>query len=344
VHVTHGQADEDRALWDRYDVALLDLDGVVYVGEDAVEHADRALADARARGMRLAFVTNNASRPPLAVAEHLASLGVPAHEDEVVTSAQAAARVVAERVPPGSAVLVVGGAGLEVALRERGLVPVRSATESPAAVAQGYHPDVGWRDLAEGAYALATGVPWVASNTDLTLPTPRGPAPGNGTLVGVLRTATGREPVVAGKPEPPMHREAMIRTGARRPLVVGDRLDTDVEGATRAGVDSLLVLTGVTTAVDLVRASPPQRPTYVSADLRGLARPGRALSVAAGADQRGSWSAVVESGRLRLVQVGEPDDDGLDALRAACGAVWSEPDPGTVDGVEDTLARAGVLA
>ncbi|HSK55371.1 MAG TPA: HAD-IIA family hydrolase [Jiangellales bacterium] len=348
MHPSDGQADQDRPLWDLYDVALLDLDGVVYVGDDAVGHAGRALAQARGRGMRLAFVTNNASRPPAAVAEHLASLGVPAHAEEVVTSAQAAARVVAEQVPPGSAVLVVGGPGLEAALREQGLVPVRSATESPAAVAQGYHPDVGWRDLAEGAYALAAGVPWVASNTDLTIPTPRGPAPGNGTLVGVLRAATGREPVVAGKPEPPMHREAMIRTRSRRPLVVGDRLDTDVEGATRAGVDSLLVLTGVTTSVDLVRAPPPRRPTFVSEDLRGLARAARGLGVAAGADRRGSWTASVESGRLRLEQAGdeasggdEAGRDPLDALRAACGAMWAEIDPGAVDGVADALARAG---
>ena len=332
---------DDVPLQQAYDVALLDLDGVVYVGEDPVPHAGAALDAARAAGMRLAFVTNNASRTPATVAQQLASMGVPAHEDEVVTSAQAAARVVADLVPPGSAVLVVGGAGLEEALRERGLVPVRSATEAPAAVAQGYHPDVGWRDLAEGAYALATGVPWVASNTDLTIPTPRGPAPGNGTLVGVLRTATGREPVVAGKPEPPMHREAMIRTRADRPLVVGDRLDTDIEGAIAAGVDSLLVLTGVTGAAGMVRAPVGLRPTYVAEDLRALALPRSAVLVGAGVRRVAGWEAGVRDRRLWLERPSDPAADRLDGLRAVCGAVWELDDPAAVDGVEDVLSGLG---
>ncbi|HSK25862.1 MAG TPA: HAD-IIA family hydrolase [Jiangellales bacterium] len=332
---------DDVPLQQAYDVALLDLDGVVYVGEDPVPHAGAALDAARAAGMRLAFVTNNASRTPATVAQQLASMGVPAHEDEVVTSAQAAARVVADLVPPGSAVLVVGGAGLEEALRERGLVPVRSATEAPAAVAQGYHPDVGWRDLAEGAYALATGVPWVASNTDLTIPTPRGPAPGNGTLVGVLRTATGREPVVAGKPEPPMHREAMIRTRADRPLVVGDRLDTDIEGAIAAGVDSLLVLTGVTGAAGMVRAPVGLRPTYVAEDLRALALPRSAVLVGAGVRRVAGWEAGVRDRRLWLERPSDTAADRLDGLRAVCGAVWELDDPAAVDGVEDVLSGLG---
>ncbi|MGH8826024.1 MAG: HAD-IIA family hydrolase, partial [Jiangellaceae bacterium] len=254
-----------------YDVALLDLDGVVYVGAEPVAHAPESLRAARVAGMHLAFVTNNAARTPEVVAEHLTSIGVNASSDEVVTSAQAAARVLDELLPAGSRVLVVGGDGLVAALAERGLTPVTSADADPAAVVQGFAPDVSWRLLAEGSYAVAAGLPWVASNVDRTIPTARGRAPGNGALVDAVRAATGREPVVAGKPEPPMHRETVLRTGARHPLVVGDRLDTDIEGANRAGVDSLLVFTGVTDPAELISAPPLLRPTYIGLDLRALA-------------------------------------------------------------------------
>ncbi|MCD0484639.1 HAD-IIA family hydrolase [Streptacidiphilus sp. ASG 303] len=315
-----------RPLAEEYDTALLDLDGVVYAGPHAVDHAVEALEAARRAGMRLAYVTNNASRPPQAVADHLTELGVPAEASEVVTSAQAAARLVAEKVPAGSAVLVVGGRGLEEALEERGLRPVRSLDDGPAAVVQGYDPSVGWQHLAEAAYAVARGLPWVASNTDLTIPTARGTAPGNGTLVAAVRTATGTEPEVAGKPLPPMHRETVIRTGAERPLVVGDRLDTDIEGAANGGVDSLLVLTGVTTAAQLLAAPPVHRPTYVAADLRALltAQP-EVSSEAGGAYRCGGWTASVGGdGRLRLDGGGDP----YDGLRALCAAAWTAADGG----------------
>lgn len=322
-----------------YDVALLDLDGVVYVGAHAVPHAETALAESRKVGMRLAFVTNNAARSPHVVAEHLSSLGIAAATHEVVTSAQAAARLVADAVPAGSRVLVVGGEGLVDALAEQGLVAVSSADDQPEAVVQGFHPDVGWRLLAEGAYALADGLPWVASNVDPTLPTPRGRAPGNGTLVAVLRTVTGREPTVAGKPEPPMHREAVLRTGASRPLVVGDRLDTDIEGAHRAGVDSLLVFTGVTDPAEVVLADSHHRPTYLGEDLRTLLDTPGTASVTVGGTVHGSWAATVRGGRVEL----EPleSDAGprrIDALRALCGAVWMADRP--VDGLDAALEKA----
>ncbi|RIQ16046.1 HAD-IIA family hydrolase, partial [Jiangella rhizosphaerae] len=295
--------DAVQSLTQTYDVALLDLDGVVYIGAHPVPHAPESLQRARAAGMRLAFVTNNASRPPERVAAHLTEIGVEARADEVVTSAQAAARLLAEQLPSGSKVLVVGGEGLDVALREQDLVPVSGADDGPVAVVQGFSPTVDWPMLAEGTYAVASGLPWVATNTDPVVPTDRGRAPGNGTLVDAIRTATGREPVVAGKPEPPMHREAMLRSGATRPLVVGDRLDTDVEGANAADADSLLVLTGVTDPIDLVFAPPRLRPTYVGHDLRALQEPGEALSVRAGAAKVGDWQAVVDGGALRLTRV-----------------------------------------
>src|SRR5882724_3016584 len=245
-----------------YDAALLDLDGVVYVGGRAVPGAAEALGKASAGGMRLAFVTNNASRSPSAIAAQLTSLGVPATAADVVTSAQAAARLLAERLPAGAPVLVVGAIGLRIALRQRGLRPVSTAAERPLAVAQGYTPDLSYGLLAEAALAIRAGAWYVATNADATLPTPRGPQPGNGSLVQVLVHATGQEPVVAGKPEPPLHAESVQRVGATRPLVVGDRLDTDIEGAVRGGADSLLVLTGVSRPADAIRAEPRRRPTY----------------------------------------------------------------------------------
>ena len=331
------------SLAETYDVALLDLDGVVYVGAHPVQHAARALATARASGMRLAFVTNNAARPPGRVADHLTSLGIAARDAEVVTSAQAAARVLAEMLPVGARVLVVGGEGLIAALRERGLTPVADAAADPVAVVQGFHPDVGWRLLAEGCYAVAAGVPWVASNVDRTIPTPRGTAPGNGTLVDAVRAATGREPVVAGKPEPPMHREAVLRTVAEKPLVVGDRLDTDIEGARRFGVDSLLVLTGVTSPGDLVNAPPERRPTYVAKDLRALNEAPDGLIVRPGVVRRGRYVSAVERGRVTVQPSGELDGAStMDALRAICGAVWAaDVDTGPVAGIEEALAGVG---
>lgn len=315
-------AGSEAALCTRHDIALLDLDGVLYVGRDAVPGAAEAVAGARAAGMGVAFVTNNAARTPDTVATHLTELGIPAEPDAVVTSAQAAATLVAAAVPPGSAVLVVGGEGLDVALSDRGFRPVRTWCERPAAVVQGFAPEVGWRLLAEGTFAVRSGLPWIASNLDSTVPTQQGLAPGNGALVDVVAAATGRRPVAAGKPETPLHDEAVRRTGARDPLVVGDRLDTDVEGANRAGVASLLVLTGVATATDLVLAGPAHRPTYVSRDLATglLATHPSVVRAEAGAWTCGGWACTLTDGRIDLTGEG----DGLDGLRALCVAWWTD--------------------
>ncbi|MFD5427086.1 HAD-IIA family hydrolase [Streptomyces sp. NPDC127084] len=310
-----------RALSGAYDTALLDLDGVVYAGGKAIPHAVDALGAARAGGMHLAYVTNNALRTPDAVALHLTELGVPAEAADVVTSAQAVARLIADQVPAGARVLVVGGEGLRVALSERGLVPVESADDDPAAVVQGYGgPELAWGRFAEACYAIARGVPWFASNTDLTIPSARGIAPGNGAAVEVVRIATGAEPQVAGKPLPPMHRETVLRTGAERPLVVGDRLDTDIEGAFNGGVDSLLVLTGVTDPARLLAARPEHRPTYVDADLRGLLPGQPEVGDDAGAFGCRGWRASVRGGALEL----EGEGEALDGLRALCAAAWTE--------------------
>ncbi|WP_093801512.1 HAD hydrolase-like protein [Streptomyces sp. Wb2n-11] len=329
-----------RALREAYDTALLDLDGVVYAGGEAIAHAVDALRVARQGGMHLAYVTNNALRTPDAVAGHLTELGVPAEAGDVITSAQAVARLIADQIPQGARVLVVGGDGLRIALRERGLVPVESADDGPVAVAQGYGgPDMSWGRLAEASYAVARGLPWFASNTDLTIPSPRGIAPGNGAAVEVVRIATGAEPQVAGKPLPPMHRETILRTGAERPLVVGDRLDTDIEGANAGGVDSLLVLTGVTDAAQLLAAAPKYRPTYVDADLRGLLTGQPEVSGADGGFTCGGWTASVRGEALVI----DGEGAALDGLRALCAAAWTYAGDGEC-GLDagKALARVGL--
>ncbi|MGW7453781.1 HAD-IIA family hydrolase [Streptomyces sp. NPDC054787] len=336
-------AASERSLHQAYDTALLDLDGVVYAGGEAIAHAVDSLAAARADGMHLAYVTNNALRTPDAVAEHLSELGVPTEAGEVITSAQAVARLIADQVEPGSKVLVIGGEGLRVALRERGLVPVESADEEGlAAVVQGYGgPELAWGRFAEASYAINRGVPWYASNTDLTIPGARGIAPGNGAAVEVVRIATGAEPQVAGKPLPPMHRETVLRTGARRPLVVGDRLDTDIEGAFNGDVDSLLVLTGVTDAEQLVRAEPRHRPTYVDRDLRGLLTGQPAVEPDGDGFRCGGWTAVAPAGGA--LELRGEDGDPLDGLRALCAAAWTAAGDGvcTADAAK-ALARLGL--
>ncbi len=266
-----------------HDVALLDLDGVVYVGKGAVPHAAAALDSAFAQyGMRSVFVTNNAARPPEAVAAHLVELGVRAEPGDVVTSAQAGARMLAERLPAGSRVLCIGGPGVPAALVERGLTPVESADDDPVAVIQGFGPKVGWKQLAEGTLAIERGLLWVATNVDATIPSPRGRVLGNGSLVAALRHATGAEPLVAGKPLPPLMRESVDRAGASSPIVVGDRLDTDIEGANATGIPSVLVLTGVTDWPDLIGVEPKFRPTYLDFDLRSLLRPQPPVTVEPG--------------------------------------------------------------
>jgi glycerol-1-phosphatase len=259
------------ALLDRYDLIILDLDGVVVLGDHPVPGAPEALATLRAMGKKMRFVTNNASRTAAEVASLLTAAGVPAQASEVLTSAGAAAALLAERFPPGSPILVVGAPALRAEVEAVGLAAVSNADSSPAAVVQGYGPNVGWTDLAEACVAVRAGALWMATNTDRTLPTQRGPLPGNGALVAALATALQRQPdLVVGKPQPGLFLAAAKDVGATGTLVVGDRLDTDIAGAHRAGMDSLLVLTGVATAAEAAAAEPEQIATYVATDLSGL--------------------------------------------------------------------------
>ena len=360
-----------QPLSEHYDAALLDLDGVVYLGGRPIAGAADALTEAAKRGMKLAYVTNNASRSPHAIAAQLAGMGVRATATDIVTSAQAAAHVLADRLPAGAPVLVVGGMGLRLALRERGLRPVSTAADRPLAVVQGYSPDISYGLLAEATLALNAGAFYVASNADPTLPTARGLQPGNGSLVEVLVHATGREPVVAGKPEPPLHAESVQRVGAQRPLVVGDRLDTDIEGAVRGGADSLLVLTGVTGPADLLLAGPQHRPSYVAADLAGLNASHPEIRSEGGRFSCGGWTVAVAGAEPppredprpgadpRPVAVAGTHDvsagrwltvsgagSWIDGLRTLCAAAWSAGGAAgrPADGRQQRLAAEAAIA
>jgi HAD superfamily hydrolase (TIGR01450 family) len=256
------------------------------------------------------------------VAEHLRKLGVAARDEDVVTSAQAAARLLADDLDEGDPVFVIGGAGLWQALEERGLRPVSSADDEPRAVVSGFSADLRWGTVAEGAILVRDGVRWVACNTDRTVPTPRGPGPGNGILVGAVQDFAGVEPVVAGKPEPPLFEETVRRVGGDRPLVVGDRVDTDIDGAHKAGLDSLLVLTGVTGLEELVRIPVGSRPTYLAPTLSGLNGRHPAPDVEGGECRLGGWRATVAADRVAVAGEG----DVADWWRVVAGAAWRHLD------------------
>ncbi|MCY1137948.1 HAD-IIA family hydrolase [Actinoplanes sp. Pm04-4] len=303
-----------------YDLVIFDLDGVVYLIDEPIAGAVEAVGKLRDRKTPVAYATNNASRRAADVAAKLTGMGVPAEPAEVLTSAGASATVLAEKLPAGSPVLVVGADALRDEVREAGLTPVESADDEPAAVVQGYGPDVGWRVLTEAALAVRAGALWVATNTDRTLPSPRGPLPGNGSLVAVVRTALDRDPdVVVGKPGPALFTTAASQSHARHPLAVGDRLDTDIQGAVAAGLDSLLVLTGVSGPADLLAADESSRPTYVASDLSGLFGPADEVRVPLEADEAGGWRLTRDGDTAKLDGSGDP----VVALRLLCAATWS---------------------
>ncbi|BCJ30285.1 HAD-IIA family hydrolase [Actinocatenispora sera] len=312
-----------QSLVSAFDLVLLDLDGVVYLGDRVVPAAVESLGQVRDLGVAVQFVTNNARRTAGEVAERLRKLGVDAAGDEVVTSAQGAAGLLAQRYPAGSRVLVVGSSALAGEVRGAGLVPTDTAGERPVAVVQGYAPELGWPQLAEAAVAIRNGADWIATNLDATLPSERGPLPGNGSLVAAVAATLGRQPdLVVGKPEPELFELAVRRSAARRPLVVGDRLDTDIEGANRAGLPSLAVLTGVTTPAELIAAPPQVRPSYVAADLSGLVAPRREpVSDDAGV-RVGGWQVRYAGGAVELTATDADPGAGIDALTALCAAVW----------------------
>ncbi len=329
-------------LLESYDLTMFDLDGVVYVSGRAIDGVAERLQRVRDAGVHLAFVTNNASRTPEKVAANLTKLGVAATAADVVTSAQAAARVIKDRFGPGARVLLLGGAGLEAALAAEGLEVTQEPSEA-AAIVSGYGPDVLWKDIMRAATLIRDGLPYVASNTDLTIPTDYGLAPGHGVLVRTLSEFAGVEPIVAGKPARPLMDETIRRVGGDRPLMVGDRLDTDIEGAHAVDVDSLLVMTGVTHLAELVAATEQLRPSYISPDLEGLFEPHPVPEQHEQGAQLGGWQANVEQGVLDVRGDGSPADwwrvvavaswAALDATGSVVDATGLRP-PVTSDRVE----------
>src|SRR5690606_12765291 len=313
------------------DALLADLDGVVYKGAAAIPHAVESLNTA-AGLMRVGYVTNNASRLPASVADQLCGFGLSVAAEDVVTSPQAAVRMLAELVPAGATVFVVGGEGLTRAVADAGFLVTDSAIDHPAAVVQGFAPDVGWVHLAEASFALQRtgagvpdgGIPWVATNTDWTLPVDRGLAPGNGTLVSAVHLAVGRLPVVAGKPESPIFEEAARRFSATHPLFLGDRLDTDIMGANRAGMPSVLVLTGVDGPKQVLAADAKSRPTFVIDDLRQLFEPYPQATEKV--DRSGARLVTVGKAVVRMsgttVRVERAGKRRIDLLRAGTAAIW----------------------
>lgn len=317
----------------RYRGLICDLDGVVYRGAAPVPGAVKTLNRLTEDGMPVVFATNNASRPPSAVGDHLVELGIRQDGWSVVTSSEAAAAFLAERLATRTPVLAVGGPGVAQALAAAGLTPVRCAElgdRSVEAVVQGLGTDVTWHELAEVGYLAQSGVTWVATNLDASLPTSRGPAPGNGTLVAAVRATTTAEPHVVGKPGAALFDLARHRLGTAHAstIVCGDRLDTDIAGANAAGLDSILVLSGATGLRDLACAPPGTRPTYIAADLTGLLEPGLPLHAAPDdrvvltSDGRVHVEAGADPGRL-LQSVVTTAWAGRDADRLVCDQAGS---------------------
>jgi HAD superfamily hydrolase (TIGR01450 family) len=315
---------------DGVDLVLADLDGVVYKGAGAIPFAVDSINRA-SETARVGYITNNASRTDASVAEHLSSLGLTVSPTDVVTSPQAAVRLLADLIPAGATVLVIGGEGLTHEVSKAGFVVTRSAEDDPAAVIQGFSPAVGWEHLAEAAFALQgehSERPWVATNTDWTIPVARGIAPGNGTLVSAVHTAIGRLPVVAGKPETPMFTLAVERFGAKKVLVIGDRLDTDILGANRAGLDSVHVLTGIDGAKQVLAAAEKERPTYILSDLRELHEP---YPETKESEKKGSVFTEVGGATVKrtgdLIEIVKPGKNRIDLVRAGAAAIWNSGIP-----------------
>ncbi|ORW70201.1 HAD family hydrolase [Mycobacterium saskatchewanense] len=320
----------------QYDCLLIDLDGTVFRGAQPTTGAVQSLDEVHSRKL---FVTNNASRSADEVASHLRDLGFTASGDDVVTSAQSAAHLLSGLVPAESPVLIVGTEALANEIAAVGLRPVRRYDDDPVAVVQGLSKTICWPDLAEAALAIRAGALWVAANVDPTLPTERGLLPGNGSLVAALRAATGAEPRVAGKPAPQLINDAVARGDFRAPLVVGDRLDTDIEGANAAQLPSLMVLSGVSTARDAVYAEPVRRPTYIAHDLRSLHAGGESLAVG----PQPNWRVDVGAGVVTVHGNGSDDGDGLSIVRAVASAVWGAgpaDSPPRIEGADDRAREA----
>ena len=317
-------SNEKPVFWGHYDTLLADLDGVVYEGGKAIEPAPEVIGQLQEQGIGVGYVTNNSSRKPETVAAQLEGFGIRTRLNQVIGSAKTGVELLASLIPAGSKVLVVGGEGLRHAVTQAGFTLVESSDDRPAGVIQGFAPDVAWRHLAEAAYAIQNGAQWVATNGDWTIPQEKGIAPGNGTLVSAVHTAVGILPPFAGKPEPAIFHTAVRELGASRALFVGDRIDTDIVGANRAGIDSALVLTGISTRKEVLGVKPEGRPRFIIGDLGELLRPYQEPI----AIKRGFMCGDSEVELLgNKVLVTQGDSRSLSALRAACAVIYASETP-----------------
>jgi HAD superfamily hydrolase (TIGR01457 family) len=337
---TRAAAEESSAeavvakLWGSYDTLLADLDGVVYEGKNAIAHAVESINQVQALGVAVGYVTNNSSRKPETIAQQLIDFGLNVKPSEIIGSAQTGTELLSTLIPAGSKVLVVGGEGLRSRVAESGFVVVDSADDQPAGVIQGFAPDVAWKNLAEAAFAIQNGAKWVATNSDWTLPQERGLAPGNGTLVSAVHTAVGQLPLVAGKPEPAIFHTALRVFETQAALFVGDRIDTDIVGANRAGIDSALVLTGVSTRKELIGMKSEGQPKYILGSLAELLTDYRAPKQTKRGYSCGEAEVELLGNRV-LVTHGERAS--LDALKAACAVIWNSGQPIYALDVESAL-------
>ena len=256
-------------LAERYDCVLFDLDGVLYRGEAAVPSAPPTLAELRRRGVRPVFLTNNSSRTPLQVAEKLRGIGIEVEPGEVVTSALATAELLAER--GGGRAFVIGQDGVREALSDAGIAIVDGDPEEADLVVVGYDGGATYGSLKRASLLVQRGARLVATNADGSYPAADGLWPGAGALLAAITTTTGAEPEIVGKPFAPLFEAGRRRGGGGRPLVVGDRLDTDIEGAARLGWDSMLVLTGISGREDVERLGIV--PTVIAEDVSALLEP-----------------------------------------------------------------------
>ncbi len=310
-------------LIDNFDSLLLDLDGVVYRGRNSIAGAVESIQKAKELGKKVGYITNNASRTPEQIAQQLVDFGIPVFPGEIIGSAEAAAKLLASKLSSGK-VLVVGGEGLRTEVAKQGFEVVDSASDQPVAVLQGFSPEVGWPQLAEAALAIQAGAIWIATNQDWTLPLEKGIAPGNGTLVGAVHTAVGILPEFAGKPFRPIFEAALKQLDINNPLVIGDRLDTDIKGAIGAGLSSACVLTGIAGRRELLGARSDERPNFIIQDLRGLFEEYPTA-------QTGKESCRIEDSEVAIVGdkllLASGNPASINTIRAATNLVWSSGRP-----------------
>lgn len=319
------------------DCVLFDLDGVVYHGPDPITGAVEAISWLHEQSIPVSYVTNNATRTAEVVADHISTLGIRTSPAEVTTSAQVLAGQLAAKFGTGASVYLVGTTGLATALEAEGLRVTRTLDDDPVVIAQGLDPDITYQMIVRACEAITSGIEWWATNPDYSMVGPRSRVPGNGAFIDMLSRLTGAQPTVVGKPSPHMMEFAAHRIGAERPLMVGDRLDTDIEGGNSAGFETALVLTGVHDIHDALRAGPGRRPTYILPSLRSLGTlivgsdPARAEErpessetplPSAGGD---SAECRIVDGQLRLDESSRAE---VSAVQNALRSAWAATDRG----------------